>query len=94
MNNQELITAIGKLAPLYMDETTTAIIVDAPDKAADSIGHIELAEVVAAYTASAVAVGKRAKAKAAQKDLVGLFKTRKVVKAAIANAEARLRKIS
>lgn len=32
MNNQELLTALGKLAPLYTDETTTAIIVDAPGK--------------------------------------------------------------
>ncbi len=32
MNNQELTTALGKLAPLYLDDTTTAIIVDAPDK--------------------------------------------------------------
>lgn len=32
MNQQDILTALGKLAPLYTDESVTEIIVDAPDK--------------------------------------------------------------
>jgi hypothetical protein len=63
------------------------IVIDQPDDAADTFGHIGFRQVVDTFTQSAVAAGRQDLAVEAQKQLVGLFRSRHVLPSFIASVE-------
>lgn len=69
-------------------------IINAPDEASNSIGHIEYGRVVDTFTSCAVMTGDRAHAVTAQKELVELFTSRKVIPRALDRAKQRLRELA
>jgi hypothetical protein len=63
------------------------------EAAADTIGHIEYRQIVDTYTRSAWDTRKKTAARKAQKDLLGLFKKRKVIQQVIGSIEQRVKKL-
>ena len=78
--------------PEFVERSLQPLVAD-PAEAADSIGHIEYGKMVETYTDCAVKAKKKSAARAAQTELVSLFKKRKVVPEVIKKAEARLKKL-
>jgi hypothetical protein len=66
-----------------------SVLVERPDTAADTLGHIGYRETVDMFTRSAVRAGARALAVQAQKQLLGMFRSRKVLPSVIASVEER-----
>jgi hypothetical protein len=71
-------------------EKELRVLTKQPEKAADTLGHIEYERVVDTYTACAVEAGRRKAAADSQRAMVGIFKQRDVVESAIDRAEVRL----
>jgi len=66
-----------------------SVMIEHPAAAADTMGHIWYRDAVNTYTAAAVAAGERDKARSAQAQLLGLFKSRGVVESVVRDIEAR-----
>ena len=64
------------------------------EAAADTIGHIEYRQIVDTYTNSAWDTRKKAAARKAQNDLLGLFKKRKVIQTVIGSIAKRVKELS
>ncbi len=74
--------------------TTLGKVVAEPNAAANSLGHIGYEQMVQTYTECAVDAGKKGAARTAQKEMVDLFKKRKVVDRAVKRAESRLKQLT
>lgn len=79
--------------PGFVQKTLAPVLADA-QKAADTLGHILFERVMRSYVSCAVADGKKAAAKTAQKALVSVFKHRKVLRSVVQRAEARLKELT
>jgi Peptidase family M28 len=69
------------------------VVLDNPERTANTMGHIWFGEVVDTFTEAAIEAGEPAKAKQAQEQLVGMFKERNVIKSVIDRAEDRMKEI-
>lgn len=69
-------------------------VVQEPARAADALGHICFRALVERYSDAAAETGRKAKARAALKETVTMFKERDVIARAVAAVEDRLRQLS
>ncbi|MDQ3696904.1 MAG: hypothetical protein M3373_02610 [Gemmatimonadota bacterium] len=68
-------------------------VVEQPEAAADSLGHIRYRSAVDVYTTASTEIGKRTKARDAQRTLLALFEQRDVLPSVRAAVEDRVREL-
>ncbi|GEL19489.1 M28 family metallopeptidase [Pseudonocardia asaccharolytica] len=75
-------------------ERELAPIVEQSKVAADALGHIGYERVMDAYTDCALKVRKKAKARAAQREMLSLFEARKVIEPVVEKVRDRVRELA
>jgi hypothetical protein len=91
--NSSVKVRINKEEPDVFVNNLTPVLIERPEVAADTMGHIWYRDVVNTCIQAAVEAGEHDRALQAQEQMVGLFKERNVVPSVITAADARLEEL-